>query len=676
MNLAKRPPMADHSLSRTRFGKHFIKISNNVSKTKSRFALCLRHRRMPYAFFIALCFFSTFHCFSQGVSINTTGNEADNSAALDISSTTQGALIPRMTMAQRNQLIGSDGIAGHAPATGCLIYQTDNTPGYYYYNGSAWAQAIGPQGATGTTGANGETGTNGTTGATGATGPLIAGTSGQTLRNDGSSWVANSLLYNNGTNVGIGTTSPASSAALEVSSTTQGALMPRMTTAQRSAIASPVAGLMVFNIDCNNFNYFDGVNWVPLNTNNGAIPGITGSITGSTSVCANATGINYSITPITGATSYIWTYPLGTVITSGTGTNNIIVTLGNTTGNVCVSAYNECGTGVANCTTVTVNNAPAALVASAGSEATTTQITTNWNVSSGATHYHLDVSTNSSFANFVTGYNNKDVSTVTTYNVAGIICGTTYYYRVRAENTCGTSGNSNTITYSTLACFVCGTTLTDSRDSKTYNTVLIGSQCWMAQNINYSTSGTYINSASEQTNNGSVEKYCYGNDVNNCNTYGGLYQWAEMVQYINGATNTATWSPIPTGNIQGICPTGWHIPKDAEFCIMENAIESGIDCNFEGFHGVTVGNKMKTSGTWSSPSAGTNTSGFSALPGGNRNPNGTTNSYLTNGYWATASEYSDATYIWFRMLGSGSAEVNRWMNFKTGGLSVRCVNDN
>ena len=76
--------------------------------------------------------------FSQGVAMNTDGSAADNSAILDIKSTTQGMLTPRMTLAQRALLIGSDGIAGHAPAEGCLIYQTDNTPGYYYYNGTVW----------------------------------------------------------------------------------------------------------------------------------------------------------------------------------------------------------------------------------------------------------------------------------------------------------------------------------------------------------------------------------------------------------------------------------------------------------------------------------------------------------------------------------------------------------
>ncbi|MFA5783201.1 MAG: collagen-like protein, partial [Bacteroidales bacterium] len=106
--------------------------------------------------------------FSQnGVSINATGTAADNSAMLDVSSITKGLLIPRMTEAQKNAIV--------APATGLLIYQTDNIIGFWYYDTSisAWVQAIGadgPTGATGTNGAIGATGTNGAIGATGTNG--------------------------------------------------------------------------------------------------------------------------------------------------------------------------------------------------------------------------------------------------------------------------------------------------------------------------------------------------------------------------------------------------------------------------------------------------------------------------------------------------------------------------
>ncbi len=153
----------------------------------------------------------------QGVSINNTGAQAHSSSMLDVSSTEKGILIPRMSSAQRTAIV--------SPAQGLFVYDTDDNQ-FWYFNGNIWVQAIGPVGpagangatgpvgATGATGANGATGINGATGAigatgpTGATGPLVAGTSGQTLRHDGSSWTANSVLFNNGTNVAVGNTSP------------------------------------------------------------------------------------------------------------------------------------------------------------------------------------------------------------------------------------------------------------------------------------------------------------------------------------------------------------------------------------------------------------------------------------------------------------------------------------
>ena len=186
----------------------------------------------------------------QGVSINSSGIPAHNSAMLDVSSANKGLLIPRVALTST-----TDVITIPSPAVSLLVYNTNasmtgGAVGFWYFNGTSWVQAIGPQGvqgpvgatgaqgaqgaqgiqgiqgpvgATGAKGATGATGGTGATGAqgpqgtqgiqgpvgaTGATGPLVSGTSGQTLRHNGTTWVANSTLYNNGTNVGIGTTAP------------------------------------------------------------------------------------------------------------------------------------------------------------------------------------------------------------------------------------------------------------------------------------------------------------------------------------------------------------------------------------------------------------------------------------------------------------------------------------
>lgn len=123
---------------------------------------------------------------AQSVGINTTGSTADPSAMLDVSSNSKGFLAPRLTMAQRDAIV--------APAEGLFIYQTDNTPGFYYFNGAYWVQAIGPQGPQGPQGVSG----------------LAPGAvAGNTIYWNGTAWVLNSSnIFNNGANVGMGTVTP------------------------------------------------------------------------------------------------------------------------------------------------------------------------------------------------------------------------------------------------------------------------------------------------------------------------------------------------------------------------------------------------------------------------------------------------------------------------------------
>jgi uncharacterized protein (TIGR02145 family) len=169
---------------------------------------------------------------------------------------------------------------------------------------------------------------------------------------------------------------------------------------------------------------------------------------------------------------------------------------------------------------------------------------------------------------------------------------------------------------------VCGQPFTDSRDGKVYNTVQIGLQCWMKENLNV---GTKINGSGEQTNNGVIEKYCYNNLESNCDVYGGLYQWNEMMNY------TSSSNANPSGR-QGICPTGWHIPSETEWTFLDDNLG-----------GVSVaGGKMKETGTshWASPNTGaTNASGFTALPGGYRYSDGNFDGLATGGTFSSTYQY-------------------------------------
>ncbi|HNS46508.1 MAG TPA: FISUMP domain-containing protein [Bacteroidales bacterium] len=219
--------------------------------------------------------------------------------------------------------------------------------------------------------------------------------------------------------------------------------------------------------------------------------------------------------------------------------------------------------------------------------------------------------------------------------------------------------------------FTCGGTLYDIRDGQSYATVLIGSQCWMAENLNV---GTKINSTQngyQQQDNGTIEKYCYNNDEANCNIYGGMYEWPEAMQYVT------------TEGAQGICPDGWHIATDNEWKILEGTVDSQYpvgdpEWDGTGWRGLDAGGNLKESGTshWNSPNTGaTNSSGFTGLPGGYRTSNnGSFDSLGYSGnFWSSSQTSTD--YAWYRYLNYPNANVNRSNYSKESGFSVRCLKD-
>jgi len=168
------------------------------------------------------------------------------------------------------------------------------------------------------------------------------------------------------------------------------------------------------------------------------------------------------------------------------------------------------------------------------------QITWNWNPVSGATGYKWNT-----INNYTTS---MDMGTLTTHTEYGLYCGEISYTRyIWSYNACGPS-NPTILTQGTSICPTNCQPFTDARDGKTYNTVLIGTQCWMRENLNI---GTRIDGSQNQTDNGTIEKYCYDDLESNCDIYGGLYQWDEAMQYVT------------TQGVQGICPAGWHLPTDA-----------------------------------------------------------------------------------------------------------------
>jgi uncharacterized protein (TIGR02145 family) len=191
-----------------------------------------------------------------------------------------------------------------------------------------------------------------------------------------------------------------------------------------------------------------------------------------------------------------------------------------------------------------------------------------------------------------------------------------------------------------------------------YPTVQIGTQCWLAKNLDV---GNMIPGAFNQTNNAIIEKYCYDNDTSNCTTYGGLYQWGEAMQYLSG-------------NVRGICPTGWHISSDWEWCTLTTFLDITVDCS-TGQNGTDIGNKLRsTSSLWYGNNSGaTNASGFSALPGGFRNTLGTfENRVGTTTFWTSLDNGILADY---RSLSSGNSSISHDSDLKTNGFSIRCLKD-
>ncbi len=198
--------------------------------------------------------------------------------------------------------------------------------------------------------------------------------------------------------------------------------------------------------------------------------------------------------------------------------------------------------------------------------------------------------------------------------------------------------------------FVCGDTILDIRDGHHYSTLQIGDQCWMKENLNYET-GT---------------SWCYGNNSYNCTTYGRLYTWATVMN-CEASSNT-----IPSG-VQGICPEGWHLPSDAEWCIVTTYIDSTVDCSWTGYNGTDGGDKMKTTYGWSSGGNGTNESGFSALPGGCLGAYHFDDLLTFAYFWSSTEDYPG--YAWSIKLSYGLPTIGRYFNPKVRGYSVRCIKD-
>ncbi len=240
-----------------------------------------------------------------------------------------------------------------------------------------------------------------------------------------------------------------------------------------------------------------------------------------------------------------------------------------------------------------------------------------------------------------------------------------------SETTQSSSSTATTTLCSELPEGVCNYgTLTDTRDGKTYKTVTIGDQTWMAENLNYAYTGVPYNYSGNTSDSTS---WCNDNDPANCAKYGRLYTWAAAIDSVKLATDAE--NPLDcgyekecglAGKVQGICPEGWHLPDTTEWKTLFTAVGGSS----------TAGAKLKSQTGWTAYDGITNEDsfGFSALPAGYRNYYG---SYLYEGdyaYFWSSTEYNshDAYYMYLYYYGGYAYLYNYDKGY---GHSVRCVKD-
>ena len=266
-----------------------------------------------------------------------------------------------------------------------------------------------------------------------------------------------------------------------------------------------------------------------------------------------------------------------------------------------------------------------------------------------------------------------------TSSLTGLTAGTTYYVRAYATNSAGTAyGNERSFSTSQDG-QPCpnATTITD-RDGNTYNTVQIGDQCWMKQNLKTTkyADGTSISQGST-TSTTTAYWYYPNNSSSNKATYGLLYNWKAVMR------NSSSSSANPSG-VQGICPTGWHVPSQAEWVQLLNYVKSKSEyrCEREN-EGATypVAKALSAKSGWSSTSqtcypgymqTENNSTGFSAVPAGNY---GGEQGYFPchAEHWSSTQVNSTNVYTYNIACGYHGVYIREWP--KGAGYSVRCVKD-
>ena len=265
--------------------------------------------------------------------------------------------------------------------------------------------------------------------------------------------------------------------------------------------------------------------------------------------------------------------------------------------------------------------------------------------------------------------------------LTGLEEGTTYYVRAYAVNSVGTAyGNQVSFTtdvYPDGQPCTGAATVTDY-DGNTYNTVQIGQQCWMKENMKttHYSDGTSI-PLGNTTSYDVAYRYYPNDSSSNVSAYGYLYNWKAVMR------NSSSSSSNPSG-VQGICPTGWHVPSYAEWTQLENYVgsQSAYQC---GGDSTKIAKALASTTGWISSTytsytcavgnalANNNATGFSAVPAGDCF-SGSFSGFGSNAYFWSATQYI-GIYAWCRYLGSNGSGVGSYGGSMDYGFSVRCLRD-
>lgn len=246
-----------------------------------------------------------------------------------------------------------------------------------------------------------------------------------------------------------------------------------------------------------------------------------------------------------------------------------------------------------------------------------------------------------------------NLSTSVNAAITGLSSSTTYHFRIKAINSAGTSYGSD-LTFTTTNT----STQVIDIDGNVYTTVTIGTQVWLKENLKTTkyNDGTAIPNVTDNTTWSTLTAGAYC-DYSNTPAYSTTYGYGRLYN----------WYAVANTNPKNVCPTGWHVPTDAQLTTLVTYLGGEA----------LAGGKLKETGTahWLTPNTGaTNETGFTALPGGYRNTSGTFGLLGNTGFWWSSSE-QNTNYSWYYYIYYGNGSLIRLDNEKHIGSSVRCLKD-